>query len=432
MTTEPLDPPRFTLFETAVGACGVAWGPRGVVGVQLPEGKAQATRGRLLARFPGAMEGEPTPEVQQAVAAIAALVRGEPADLSGIVLDMAAVPAFHRRVYEAARAIPPGSTSSYGEVAARIGSPAASRAVGQALGRNPFAVVVPCHRVLAAGGKVGGFTANGGVTTKLRLLMAEQALAESATAHFEGDGSLRFDPVAAVDHLKAADPAMAKLIDAVGPLGMRVRRTSSVFEALAEAIVYQQLTGKAAATILARVRALFPRPHEGLSPRLVLRASDDKLRGAGLSRAKTLSLRDLAAKAEAGQVPSLAEIHAMDDAAIVERLTQVRGIGRWTVEMILMFRLGRGDVWPVDDYGVRKGYSVAFKTRGVPTAKELVERGEPFRPYRSAAAWYMWRAAEGSKRVTAAKKKAVPAEERVAPAKKKAVSAKKSARPAKR
>jgi methylated-DNA-[protein]-cysteine S-methyltransferase len=399
MTTEPLATPRFALFDTPVGVCGVAWGPRGLVGIQLPEGKAQATRGRLLERFPDAIEADPTPEVQRAVDAITALIRGEPADLSGIALDMAAVPPFHRRVYEAARAIPPGSTSSYGEVAARIGSPGASRAVGQALGRNPFAVVVPCHRVLAAGGKVGGFTANGGIATKLRLLLAERVHAEDAMSHFEGDGTLMFDPSAAVAHLRASDPRMAKVVDASGPLGLRVRRTPSVFEALAEAIVYQQLTGKAAATILARVRALFPRPHEGLSPRLILRASDEKLRGAGLSRAKALSLRDLAAKAEAGHIPSLAEIHAMDDAAIVERLTEVRGIGRWTVEMILIFRLGRGDVWPVDDYGVRKGYAVTFGTRGVPTAKELVERGDPFRPYRSAAAWYMWRAAEGAKRI---------------------------------
>jgi methylated-DNA-[protein]-cysteine S-methyltransferase len=301
-------------------------------------------------------------------------------------------------VYEAARSIPPGSTSTYGEVAAQIGAPGASRAVGQALGRNPYAVVVPCHRVLAAGGRVGGFTANGGLTTKLRLLSAEREQVHDASPHFEGDGSLTFDPVAAVEHLHAADPRMARLVEAVGPLGLRLRRTSSVFEALAEAIVYQQLTGKAAATILARVRALFPRPHEGLSPRHVLRASDEKLRGAGLSRSKALSLRDLAARTEAGQMPSLAEIHAMDDDEIVERLTEVRGIGRWTVEMILIFRLGRGDVWPVDDYGVRKGYSVAFKTRGVPTAKQLAKRGDAFRPYRSAASWYLWRAAERARR----------------------------------
>jgi methylated-DNA-[protein]-cysteine S-methyltransferase len=398
MTKDAGVAPSFALFQTLVGACAVAWSARGLVAVQLPEAREQATRRRLLERFPGAVEAEPTAEVQRATGAIAALIRGEVADLSAIVLDMAAVPPFHRRVYEAARTIAPGSTSTYGEVAARIGAPLASRAVGQALGRNPFAVVVPCHRVLAAGGRVGGYTANGGVVTKLRLLSAEREHVEGAAGHFEGDGHLAFDPAAAVEHLRAADARMASLVDAVGPLGLRIRRTSSVFEALAQAIVYQQLTGKAAATILARVRALFPRPHEGLSPRQVLRASDAKLRSAGLSGNKTLSLRDLAEKAEAGRIPSLAEIHAMSDEEIIERLTEVRGIGRWTVEMILIFRLGRGDVWPVDDYGVRKGYSVTFKTRGVPTAQQMARRGDPFRPYRSAASWYFWRAAERAKR----------------------------------
>jgi methylated-DNA-[protein]-cysteine S-methyltransferase len=398
MTKVPVVPPCFALFQTLVGACAIAWSPRGLTAVQLPEAREQATRRRLLERFPGAVETEPTAEVLRAAGAIAALIGGEAADLSAIVLDMAAVPPFHRRVYEAARLIPPGSTSTYGEVASRIGAPRASRAVGQALGRNPFGVVVPCHRVLAAGGMVGGFTANGGLTTKLRLLSAERERAPGASAHFEGDGRLTFDPALAVEHLRTADPRMASLVEAVGPLGLRVRRTSSVFEALAEAIVYQQLNGRAAATILARVRALFPRPHEGLAPGHVLRASDAKLRGAGLSRSKTLSLRDLAEKTQAGQIPSLAEIHAMGDAEIVERLTEVRGVGRWTAEMILIFRLGRGDVWPVDDYGVRKGYSVTFKTRGVPTAKQLAKRGEAFQPYRSAASWYFWRAAERAKR----------------------------------
>src|SRR5215831_1391985 len=150
--------PEFAIFETRIGAVGIAWGRAGLCGVQLPEAGADGTRARLLARFPGGREGVPPPEIARAQAAIVALLRGEASDLSAVPLDLTGVPAFHCRVYEAARAIRPGQTLSYGEVAARAGAPGAARAVGQALGRNPFAIVVPCHRVLAAGGRVGGFS----------------------------------------------------------------------------------------------------------------------------------------------------------------------------------------------------------------------------------------------------------------------------------
>ena len=165
----------FALFDTAIGRCGVAWGERGVAGVQLPEMGERETRARMLQRFPAAGEAAPPPEVQRAIDRIVALLRGEISDLSSIPLDMEEVPAFHRRVYEAARAIPPGMTLSYGDIAARIGAPGAARAVGQALGRNPFAVIVPCHRVTAARGKTGGFSASGGRVTKLTLLAIEGA-----------------------------------------------------------------------------------------------------------------------------------------------------------------------------------------------------------------------------------------------------------------
>jgi len=176
--------PGFALFETAIGACGIAWSDRGVAGVQLPAGPEDATRACLRRRFPDAREVAAPAEVQRAVAGIVALLRGEPSDLESVALDMDPVPAFERRVYEVARTIPPGSTLSYGEVAARMGEPAAARDVGQALGRNPFAIIVPCHRVLAAGGKLGGFSARGGVTTKFRLLSIEGARPSDAPTLF--------------------------------------------------------------------------------------------------------------------------------------------------------------------------------------------------------------------------------------------------------
>ncbi len=165
----------FTLFDTVIGRCGIAWSERGLLGVQLPEACEPETRARMLQQFPGAREVPPPPAVQCALDGILALLRGEARDLSAVALDMDGVPPFHRRVYEVARAIPAGATLSYGDIAARLGARGSARAVGQALGRNPFALIVPCHRVLAAGGKVGGFSANGGITTKLRLLAIESA-----------------------------------------------------------------------------------------------------------------------------------------------------------------------------------------------------------------------------------------------------------------
>jgi methylated-DNA-[protein]-cysteine S-methyltransferase len=165
----------FALFDTAIGRCGIAWGTGGISGVQLPEAGEQDTRTRMLHRFPAAGETAPPPEVRGAIGQIVALLRGEASNLSTVRLDMDQVPAFHRRVYEVARTIPPGMTLSYGDIARRVGAPGAARAVGQALGRNPFPIVVPCHRVLAAGGKIGGFSAQGGVATKRRMLAIEGA-----------------------------------------------------------------------------------------------------------------------------------------------------------------------------------------------------------------------------------------------------------------
>jgi methylated-DNA-[protein]-cysteine S-methyltransferase len=166
---------RFTLFDTAIGRCGLAWGEHGIVGVQLPEKQDVATRNRLARRFPGAHETPPPPEIRQAIDGIVALLAGEPRDLTGIALDMAQVPPFNRKVYEVARTVPPGRTITYGEIAARLGEKRMAREVGQALGENPFAIVVPCHRVVAAGGKLGGFSARGGTQTKLRMLAIEGA-----------------------------------------------------------------------------------------------------------------------------------------------------------------------------------------------------------------------------------------------------------------
>jgi methylated-DNA-[protein]-cysteine S-methyltransferase len=165
--------PGFALFDTAIGRCGVAWNDRGITRITLPEASDAAARARLARSTPGAAEALPPPAIGAAIARITSHVGGEPAALDQIVLDMDGVPAFHREVYEVARAIPSGHTVSYGALARQLGKPGAARAIGQAMGKNPFPIVVPCHRVLAANFATGGFSAHGGVETKARLLAAE-------------------------------------------------------------------------------------------------------------------------------------------------------------------------------------------------------------------------------------------------------------------
>lgn len=206
------------------------------------------------------------------------------------------------------------------------------------------------------------------------------------------DDGFGYDPGEAVRQLSAADATLARLIRRVGPYALSIRHMHNPFEALARNIVYQQLHGNAAAAIHARVVALCGGGK--LRPRDILDATEESLRGAGLSGAKTAALKDLAAKTLDGTVPTLARLRRMGDDEIVERLTQVRGIGRWTVEMLLIFRLGRPDILPVGDFAVRKGFMLAYGLGEMPKPKELERYGERWRPYRSVASWYMWRASE--------------------------------------
>jgi 3-methyladenine DNA glycosylase/8-oxoguanine DNA glycosylase len=204
---------------------------------------------------------------------------------------------------------------------------------------------------------------------------------------------LGFDPDLACQHLVEADPALGRLIAQVGAFTMRPAPGHSLFRVLVHSIVYQQLTGRAAATILGRVNRLFA-PKRCPTPRDLLEISPDRLRAAGLSTAKTAALRDLAARTLDGTVPSLSRVRQMEDEDIVERLTAVRGIGRWTVEMLLIFKLGRPDVLPLGDLGVRKGFARTFGKRKLPEPATMTRRGERWRPYRSVASWYLWRALE--------------------------------------
>jgi methylated-DNA-[protein]-cysteine S-methyltransferase len=175
----------FAIFDTAIGRCGIAWGLRGITAVQLPMSNEDKTRARIRQRYGDIAEAPPPAEVQHAIEGIVELLAGKPNDLADVVLDLDGVPEFHRRVYDIARTIPPGKTMTYGDIAKRFGGVELSRDVGQALGRNPCPIVVPCHRVLAAGGKPGGFSANGGVVTKLKMLAIEGAVVNHTPSLFD-------------------------------------------------------------------------------------------------------------------------------------------------------------------------------------------------------------------------------------------------------
>lgn len=199
------------------------------------------------------------------------------------------------------------------------------------------------------------------------------------------------------DYLARVDPVMRRLIEQIGPFSLKPKVRRSPFESLARAIAYQQLHDKAAESILRRFIALFPsrrfpRPDDLLA--MDVRA----IREAGFSRAKIMALRDLAVKTLDGTVPTGRMMTQLDDEAIVKRLTEVRGIGRWTVEMLLIFQLGRPDVLPVHDFGVRNGFRIGYRRATMPTPRQVFHYGERWRPFRTAAAWYLWRAADREKR----------------------------------
>lgn len=197
-------------------------------------------------------------------------------------------------------------------------------------------------------------------------------------------------------HLKTVDPVLRGVIERVGECALIPDTRRTPFESLVRAVAHQQLHGKAAETILARFVKLFP-GRRFPRPADIATVSDEALRAVGFSRSKTAAIRDIAARSLDGTVPGSARIQKLDDEAIIERLTACRGVGRWTVEMLLIFKIGRPDVLPVDDFGVREGFKVAYGRDNQPTPKELLAYGERWRPYRTTAAWYLWRAADAAK-----------------------------------
>jgi O-6-methylguanine DNA methyltransferase len=374
---------------TQLGTLAVAYNERGIARVTFPRNDWNDIDATVLARAGLRKDDHPPKAVAELGRALQAHIAGEPQDFSCVALDTAASPPFLLHVQRAAQRIPAGQPTTYGALAAVAGSPRGARAVGRAMSTNPWPIVVPCHRVFGTAG-FGEYSAGSGLHTKLRLLWREGYRGRTS--------NVAFDEHAAVAHLRGADPVLAGFIDRIGPFTMqasapRPRGGVTPFVALAKAIVSQQLSGKAAATIYGRVAGLLG--HGDLDdPAALLALPKDQLRAAGLSANKTLALRDLAAHALGGSLPSRLEMQSMTDDEIIAALAEVRGVGRWSAQMLLMFYLGRPNVLPVADLGVQKGFAIAYRRSALPSPAVLERAASAWQPYASVASWYLWRVVE--------------------------------------
>ncbi len=374
------------LFDTAIGTCGLAWSEAGVRALVLPGPRRQAAplrRSAGAARLPvaaaDALHDAPA-AVRQLVTRIQAHLAGDRRDdLRDVSVDLGpGCSPFARRVYGALREVSPGETITYGGLGSRAGvASGAARAVGGAMARNPIPLVVPCHRVVAAAGP-GQFSSPGGLQTKLRLLTIEGA--DLAPFRCAASGALR-----------RRDERLAPVIRRVGAFPLRPRAADELFDVLAAAIVHQQVSMGAGRAIFARLLARFGDAGR-LSPPALARAGTADLRQVGVSRQKAGYLADLGRQVDEGTL-SLASLALLDDERVVTELTQVKGIGRWTAEMFLIFSLGRPDVLPVDDLGLQQAVRRLYQLRRV-DRRRIEQLAAAWVPYRSAATWYLWRALE--------------------------------------
>ena len=374
------------LFSTKIGWAAILWHKKHITKVILPH-KSKKT---LTEKLKNTVQKQPPNWLQRIVEQIQAHFCGELQDFSHAPLDDKNLTPFRKKVYEFTRTIPPGSVMTYGEIAEKVNSPRAYRAVGSAMSNNPFPLLVPCHRVLAAGYKVGGFSSEGGITTKATMLKIEGYQISSTNP-------LRSSPKIlankqAMQYLLKRDKQLAKYIQRIGNFRMEISHSSSTFASLLRSIVYQQLSGKAAASIHQKILLLYP-DKKFPEAQDIIDTADQELLNAGLSRNKLKSVKDLAQKVIEGKIPSLSQLNKMSDTEIIAQLTQVRGIGEWSVQMLLMFTLKRMDILPTGDYGIRKGFAIVYNT-DLPTPKQLIKYGEKWQPYRTVASWYLWRTLE--------------------------------------
>jgi methylated-DNA-[protein]-cysteine S-methyltransferase len=384
----------YTLIPTTLGPLGLGWSDAGIRHVYLPEATPEATAVRLEAKG-YKKRRQIARHLDHSAKRIAQHLRGRPVDLNEVLLDLEHLPDTRKRIYATLRKVPSGTTLTYGELAERAGMPGTQQSVGTAMGENPCPIVIPCHRVLPAGGKLGFYSGPGGAVTKARILRIEglNIWAPRTPPKRFADG-LEYDWNEAVRYLSKADPILAKHFRRLGGEKLEARPMEDPFLYLARSITFQQLAGAAARTIWGRVLDRFQAKGGLPTPQAMIAMPEPELRSAGLSAAKTAAMKDLATKALEGIIPHTKDLAKMSDEEIIARLSAVRGVGKWTVEMSLMFRLGRADVLPVDDLGVRNGFDRVHGRKKKVTPKELTAYAERWRPYRSVGSWLMWRVLE--------------------------------------
>jgi O-6-methylguanine DNA methyltransferase len=389
-----VNPTAYKLFDTELGKCGITWTESGrsnevprVIGFQLPEATAQLTEARIARRWTANRADVIPPWIGEIIKRVKLHLKGEAQDFRDVELDLDGTGRFAKQIYAAARAIPSGRTMTYGQLAEAAGRSGAARAVGQAMGKNPIPLIIPCHRVLASGSKPGGFSAYGGLATKTKMLEIEGAT-------FGRPVTIRCvrDLKRAATQLGKKDPQLAPILSR--PINFKRIPEDSPYETLVKAVVHQQLSPKAAETILGRITELFP-GSKLPEPTDLLEMPDGRLRDAGLSRSKTKALKEIAVRALDGTVPTAEEIVMLSDVEIAKRLTLIFGVGQWTVEMMLIFNLGRMDVLPVNDYALRKCMAEVFRMKTMPTPNEAKKLGEAWRPYRTVASLYLWNMKNG-------------------------------------
>ena len=380
---------KFSFFDSLIGQCALVWDKEGILRNVLPLDSPSLTKSAVLAKFPEAIPTELNKEMKRVVSKIQLAISGEEADLDFVQVNASNWSSFNKKVYGCAKNIPIGSTTTYGLLAKSMGHPKAFRAVGTALGKNPVPIIVPCHRILGGDGGLRGFSAANGVVTKQMLLRLEGC---KGFPYF-----LDYDPLESSKFLAHADPKLAKLIKLIGPPCISPPRKAQIFESLAKAIISQQLSVKAAQSIYRRVIEGFGLNNGKLDIDRIFRARSQKLRACGLSQNKVQYLKELSRQVRDKCLPSVEELRSMSDIEVVDSLTKIRGIGKWTAEMILIFQLGRSDVLAVDDLALRKGHAVLLGKRNHESRRdELLTYASRWKPYRSAACWYLWRLNQSS------------------------------------
>jgi O-6-methylguanine DNA methyltransferase len=365
------------LFSSAVGPVGLAWTPKGICRLEFGPPDEERVIADILAVYPDMPQAKPVPAVIKEVSRrVKAHLAGRLDPMLDVPVDLSRGSEFSGRILAQLRKIKPGQVATYGELAARAGRPKAARAVGRIMGANPVPVIVPCHRCVGRDGSMTGFSTEGGIALKKKLLFMEGYEPNEEYA-------------AGIAHLRRKDPMMKRLIRAVGPFSPLPDKPAPAYDTLVRAIIHQQLSVKAGQTIDGRVRDLtagprFPRPEE------MMAFDDQTLRSAGLSTQKTSYVKDLAARVSDGRL-KLGRLKNLSDDEVIAELTTVRGIGVWSAHMHLIFHLGRLDVLPIGDLGIQIACGKFYNLGKYATPEQITELGEKWRPYRSMASWYLWR-----------------------------------------